>query len=222
MSHVCFIILRKACTRNTENQQKWLFGFLPRRFVTAQQLLFNHGLPVSLFEFMLGRDVKLVPFLFSPALELINLRWHQVGLPGFDSMPSALTMLSKQERASYCNHYWEQQFKKVYVWPWSSIEFGDAPPITCDSFFPSSHKWVRLLTIIVVTCMWWGLGRFQYSNLHEIARWWVYCVLVSNKRSCFVREPLKAYFPGAQVYFVMMMDLLLQWLLRFVQSLRRD
>jgi len=115
MSHVCFIILRKACTRNTENQQKWLFGFLPRRFVTAQQLLFNHGLPVSLFEFMLGRDVKLVPFLFSPALELINLRWHQVGLPGFDSMPSALTMLSKQERASYCNHYWEQQFKKVYV-----------------------------------------------------------------------------------------------------------
>jgi Ca2+ transporting ATPase len=64
---------------------------------------------------MLGRDVKLVPFLFSPALELINLRWHQVGLPGFDSMPSALTMLSKQERASYCNHYWEQQFKKVSV-----------------------------------------------------------------------------------------------------------
>jgi Ca2+ transporting ATPase len=30
-------------------------------------------------------------------------------------MPSALTMLSKQERASYCNHYWEQQFKKVSV-----------------------------------------------------------------------------------------------------------
>jgi len=30
-------------------------------------------------------------------------------------MPSALNMLSKHERASYCNHYWENQFKKVYV-----------------------------------------------------------------------------------------------------------
>lgn len=39
----------------------------------------------------------------------------QVGLPGFDSMPSALNMLSKHERASYCNHYWEHQFKKVCV-----------------------------------------------------------------------------------------------------------
>ncbi|XP_022768633.1 calcium-transporting ATPase 3, endoplasmic reticulum-type isoform X3 [Durio zibethinus] len=39
----------------------------------------------------------------------------QVGLPGFDSMPSALNMLSKHERASYCNHYWENQFKKVSV-----------------------------------------------------------------------------------------------------------
>ncbi|KAL9359520.1 hypothetical protein Peur_047643 [Populus x canadensis] len=38
-----------------------------------------------------------------------------VGLPGFDSMPSALHMLSKHERASYCNHYWESQFKKVSV-----------------------------------------------------------------------------------------------------------
>lgn len=37
----------------------------------------------------------------------------QVGLPGFDSMPSALNMLSKHERASYCNRYWENEFKKV-------------------------------------------------------------------------------------------------------------
>lgn len=37
----------------------------------------------------------------------------QVGLPGFDSMPSALNMLSKHERASYCNHHWEIEFKKV-------------------------------------------------------------------------------------------------------------
>uniref|UniRef100_M4DTW7 Cation-transporting P-type ATPase N-terminal domain-containing protein n=2 Tax=Brassica campestris TaxID=3711 RepID=M4DTW7_BRACM len=40
---------------------------------------------------------------------------EKVGLPGFDSMPSALNMLSKHERAAYCNHYWENQFKKVYV-----------------------------------------------------------------------------------------------------------
>lgn len=40
---------------------------------------------------------------------------EKVGLPGFDSMPSALNMLSKHERASYCNHYWEHQFKKVAV-----------------------------------------------------------------------------------------------------------
>ncbi|XP_043708710.1 calcium-transporting ATPase 3, endoplasmic reticulum-type [Telopea speciosissima] len=39
---------------------------------------------------------------------------EKVGLPGFDSMPSALNMLSKHERASYCNRYWENQFKKVY------------------------------------------------------------------------------------------------------------
>lgn len=40
---------------------------------------------------------------------------EKVGLPGFDSMPSALNVLSKHERASYCNHYWENQFKKVSV-----------------------------------------------------------------------------------------------------------
>ncbi|KAL7175657.1 hypothetical protein ACSBR2_029285 [Camellia fascicularis] len=44
---------------------------------------------------------------------------EKVGLPGFDSMPSALNMLSKHERASYCNHYWEDQFKKV-----SLLEFS--------------------------------------------------------------------------------------------------
>lgn len=43
---------------------------------------------------------------------------EKIGLPGFDSMPSALNMLSKHERASYCNRYWEDQFKKV-----SALEF---------------------------------------------------------------------------------------------------
>lgn len=40
---------------------------------------------------------------------------EKVGLPGFDSMPSALNMLTKHERASYCNHYWENQFRKISV-----------------------------------------------------------------------------------------------------------
>ncbi|KAI4375065.1 hypothetical protein MLD38_012977 [Melastoma candidum] len=40
---------------------------------------------------------------------------EKIGLPGFDSMPSSLNMLSKHERASYCNHYWENQFRKVSV-----------------------------------------------------------------------------------------------------------
>ncbi|KAM7516976.1 hypothetical protein LguiA_006559 [Lonicera macranthoides] len=44
---------------------------------------------------------------------------EKVGLPGFDSMPSALNLLSKHERASYCNRYWENQFKKV-----SLLEFS--------------------------------------------------------------------------------------------------
>ncbi|XP_057430619.1 calcium-transporting ATPase 3, endoplasmic reticulum-type [Lotus japonicus] len=38
---------------------------------------------------------------------------EKVGLPGFNSLPSALNMLSKHERASYCNHYWEEQFRKL-------------------------------------------------------------------------------------------------------------
>ncbi|KAG7020613.1 Calcium-transporting ATPase 3, endoplasmic reticulum-type [Cucurbita argyrosperma subsp. argyrosperma] len=40
---------------------------------------------------------------------------EKVGLPGFTSMPFALNMLSKHERASYCNHHWENQFKKISV-----------------------------------------------------------------------------------------------------------
>lgn len=40
---------------------------------------------------------------------------EKIGLPGFDSMPSSLNMLSRHERASYCNHYWENQFKKISV-----------------------------------------------------------------------------------------------------------
>ncbi|XP_057518077.1 calcium-transporting ATPase 3, endoplasmic reticulum-type [Amaranthus tricolor] len=44
---------------------------------------------------------------------------EKIGIPGFDSMPSALNMLSKHDRASYCNRYWENQFKKV-----SALQFS--------------------------------------------------------------------------------------------------
>lgn len=40
---------------------------------------------------------------------------EKVGLPGFNSMQSSLNMLSNHERASYCNHYWEEQFRKLDV-----------------------------------------------------------------------------------------------------------
>lgn len=49
----------------------------------------------------------------------LRILTEKVGLPGFDSMPSALNMLTKHERASYCNHYWENQFKKI-----SLLEFS--------------------------------------------------------------------------------------------------
>ncbi|EFJ13461.1 hypothetical protein SELMODRAFT_122175 [Selaginella moellendorffii] len=40
---------------------------------------------------------------------------EKVGLPGFDSMPTSLSVLSKQERVSYCNRYWERYLKKAFV-----------------------------------------------------------------------------------------------------------
>mmetsp|Transcript_26541 Transcript_26541/g.32169 ORF Transcript_26541/g.32169 Transcript_26541/m.32169 type:complete len:1011 (-) Transcript_26541:448-3480(-) len=44
---------------------------------------------------------------------------EKVGLPGFDSMPHALTRLSKQDRVSYCNNYWEGQFTRI-----ATLEFN--------------------------------------------------------------------------------------------------
>ncbi|KAL0322985.1 UNVERIFIED_CONTAM: Calcium-transporting ATPase 3, endoplasmic reticulum-type, partial [Sesamum angustifolium] len=40
---------------------------------------------------------------------------EKIGLPGFDSMPSALNMLSKHERASYCNRYWRVNSKRKQI-----------------------------------------------------------------------------------------------------------
>ena len=38
---------------------------------------------------------------------------EKIGLPGFDSMPSALDQLGKAERVSFCTKYWEDHFLKV-------------------------------------------------------------------------------------------------------------
>lgn len=60
---------------------------------------------------------------------------YQVGLPGFDSMPSALNMLTKHERASYCNRYWEHQFKKVCFAIYTLIIISCTPDIFYLSHF---------------------------------------------------------------------------------------
>lgn len=40
---------------------------------------------------------------------------HQIGLPGYASMPSALAAMSRQERATYCNQHWGQEWRKVFT-----------------------------------------------------------------------------------------------------------
>jgi magnesium-transporting ATPase (P-type) len=42
-----------------------------------------------------------------------------VGLPGYDSMPAALTRLSKQDRVGYCNSFWEGHFTRL-----ATLEFS--------------------------------------------------------------------------------------------------
>lgn len=39
----------------------------------------------------------------------------QIGLPGYASMPSALAAMSRQERATYCNEHWQQEYRKVFT-----------------------------------------------------------------------------------------------------------
>ncbi|KAI3430776.1 hypothetical protein D9Q98_009188 [Chlorella vulgaris] len=40
---------------------------------------------------------------------------EKIGLPGYASMPSALSAMSRQERASYCNDHWQQAHRKLYT-----------------------------------------------------------------------------------------------------------
>jgi len=44
---------------------------------------------------------------------------EKVGLPGYDSMPAALTRLSKQDRVGYCNSFWEGHFTRL-----ATLEFS--------------------------------------------------------------------------------------------------
>lgn len=45
--------------------------------------------------------------------------WHpqplQIGLPGYSPMPSALAAMSRQERATYCNEHWQQEWRKLHT-----------------------------------------------------------------------------------------------------------
>lgn len=38
---------------------------------------------------------------------------EKIGLPGYAQMPQAVDSLSKQDRASFCNNYWQEAYSKV-------------------------------------------------------------------------------------------------------------
>lgn len=40
---------------------------------------------------------------------------EKIGLPGYSPMPSALSAMSRQERATYCNDHWQQEWRKLHT-----------------------------------------------------------------------------------------------------------
>lgn len=48
----------------------------------------------------------------------------QIGLPGYASMPAALAAMTRQERATYCNGHWEQEWRKLYTLEFSRCIVG--------------------------------------------------------------------------------------------------
>ncbi|KAK6116040.1 hypothetical protein DH2020_008309 [Rehmannia glutinosa] len=79
---------------------------------------------------------------------------EKIGLPGFDSMPSALNMLSKHERASYCNRYWENQFKSLQLQFQEKIDnvFGNCRGSnTTDSKARKYHKYDKEVSVLEFT-----------------------------------------------------------------------
>lgn len=50
----------------------------------------------------------------------------QVGLPGYSRMPTALAAMPRQDRATYCNDHWEEEWKKVFTLEFSRRGWGAA------------------------------------------------------------------------------------------------
>jgi hypothetical protein len=45
---------------------------------------------------------------------------EKIGLAGYSSMPGALSNLSRRDRATFCNDYWQQEYQRVrgsLAWP---------------------------------------------------------------------------------------------------------
>jgi P-type Ca2+ transporter type 2A len=42
---------------------------------------------------------------------------EKIGLQGFARMPAALSQLSRQDRATFCNDYWTQEYHKARISP---------------------------------------------------------------------------------------------------------
>ena len=112
------IIQTGESTKKLGSPLKWRFVFWQKRFaVVAGPSIEQLDITIAIHFF----PSPLSPIMISPPRlfnefgvnSLFFATSFQVGLPGFDSMPSALHMLTKHERASYCNQYWESQFKKV-------------------------------------------------------------------------------------------------------------
>lgn len=38
---------------------------------------------------------------------------EKIGLAGYSSMPGALSNLSRRERATFCNDYWQHEYQRV-------------------------------------------------------------------------------------------------------------
>ena len=50
---------------------------------------------------------------------------EKVGLPGYADMPASLEQLSKRERATFCNEYWQKEQQRV-------------SPDSCISYLPGT------------------------------------------------------------------------------------
>ena len=74
------------------------------------------GVPASADFAGSSSDSQTAPRLLLPPLAPAGpLLLPQIGLPGYSSMPAALAAMPRQERATYCNDHWQQEWKKVFT-----------------------------------------------------------------------------------------------------------